>query len=234
VAFLDADDEWSVDHLEVIARLIDRFPECGLFGTLYRLELNGNVPTLPIVPNRYPFDGEEGVLGNFYSIASGTDLPFNSSSFAVRRDVFLKSGGYMPGMPAGEDILLYGQLRTLCDFAYSRRPTALIHMSYAQKNERPVVCSPLLDKAFDELLVTGRHKEGVRQFVSSWYKRKILRYFCKGLYRLGFGAFFKAFFIYPFQKKLYTSLAISLACAATGMDAYTLNLRIRKFLGKKN
>ena len=35
IAFLDADDEWKENHLEVIAGLIRKFPECGVFGTSY-------------------------------------------------------------------------------------------------------------------------------------------------------------------------------------------------------
>ena len=35
IAFLDADDEWKENHLEIIAGLISKFPECGVFGTSY-------------------------------------------------------------------------------------------------------------------------------------------------------------------------------------------------------
>lgn len=38
IAFLDADDEWLPNHLEVIHQLAECYPECGVFGTSYFLK----------------------------------------------------------------------------------------------------------------------------------------------------------------------------------------------------
>ncbi|HMA53239.1 MAG TPA: glycosyltransferase family A protein, partial [Acidobacteriota bacterium] len=37
LAFLDADDEWTPSHLEVLLRLADRFPGAGLLATAYKI-----------------------------------------------------------------------------------------------------------------------------------------------------------------------------------------------------
>ena len=44
IAFLDADDVWHNNHLEVMAELISKYPTAGLYGTFTRTELvNGEV-----------------------------------------------------------------------------------------------------------------------------------------------------------------------------------------------
>ena len=44
IAFLDADDVWHNNHLEVMAELIQQYPTAGLYGTFTRTELvNGEI-----------------------------------------------------------------------------------------------------------------------------------------------------------------------------------------------
>lgn len=57
VAFLDADDQWTDNHLEIIAGLIKKYPRCGVFGTSYYFCRPGKKPFLPVLPDRFAFDG---------------------------------------------------------------------------------------------------------------------------------------------------------------------------------
>ena len=40
IAFLDADDEWLPDYLKTIAFLVEKYPECDIFGTAYSFKMN--------------------------------------------------------------------------------------------------------------------------------------------------------------------------------------------------
>ena len=40
ICFLDADDFWYENHLSQMKRLLDSFPECGLFATSYYRRIN--------------------------------------------------------------------------------------------------------------------------------------------------------------------------------------------------
>lgn len=228
VAFLDADDEWKENHLEVIVNLIKEYPECGVFGTSYYFAKEGGNATLPILPNRFPFQGEQGVLTNYYEMASGTDFPIHMSSYAVRKTDIQKIGGFPVGIPSGEDIITLARLHAVCDLAYSKLPTSVYYLVSEGKNARPVQMKNPLDKAFDALLKSAAHRKGVRRFVSSWHKRRMVGAIYARNYVLMLREFFLALTLYPLQKKLYTSLLASTFSVCTGKDLYSINQALSK------
>lgn len=50
IAFLDADDLWYPDYLSEIARLIDKYPGCGIYSAGYILRKNTGRSDMPIRP----------------------------------------------------------------------------------------------------------------------------------------------------------------------------------------
>lgn len=227
IAFLDGDDEWKTNHLEVIVDLMDKYPSCGVFATSYYFYKENETPSLPILPAHFSFSGEDGVLDNYYRLASGTDFPIHMSSYVVRKSEIQKIGSFPVGIPSGEDVITLAKLFAVCDFAYSKQPTSLYYLSYEPKNERPIQMIKPLDKAFDNLLQTAKHRKGVRRFVSSWHKRRMVGAIYAHRYRLMGYEFLKAFCIYPFQKKLYTSMLLTFFSVWTGKDLYSINQRLK-------
>ena len=83
IAFLDADDEWMPDFLEVIMRLREEYPEAGIYGTSYVIMTeNGNhkAPRLKGLPSPQ----WEGVLQSYFKTAAYSD-----SRYARPRHAFL-------------------------------------------------------------------------------------------------------------------------------------------------
>ena len=228
IAFLDADDEWKENHLEVIAGLIRKFPECGVFGTSYYYTRENASPATPILPVPFTFSGEEGIIDNYYEMASGTDFPIHMSSYAVRKREIQKIGGFPVGIPSGEDVITLARLHAVCDIAYSKRPTSIYYLIYEGKNVRPVLMNNPLDKAFDRLFKEASHRKGVRRFVSSWHKRRMVGAIYAGNYLLMCREFFIALRLYPLQRKLYTSLLLSFFSRCTGKDLYSINRILNK------
>lgn len=224
IAFLDADDKWCDNHLEIIVGLINKYPECGVFGTSYFFSRNNEIFFTPNVYGNYTFDGDDGVLTNYYEIASGADFPIHQSSYAVKKDFFKKIGGFPVGIVSGEDIITLAKLHAVCDFAYSKIPSSFFYLITEGKNKRPVKKYNPLDKEFELLLTTASHRKGVRRFVSSWHKRRMVSAIIMAHdYALAFREFVKAMYIYPFQKKLYSALLVSLISLITKKDLYTIN-----------
>ena len=228
IAFLDADDEWKENHLEVIAGLIRKFPECGVFCTSYYYTRENTSPATPILPVPFTFSGEEGIIDNYYEMASGTDFPIHMSSYAVRKREIQKIGGFPVGIPSGEDVITLARLHAVCDIAYSKLPTSIYYLIYEGKNIRPVLMNNPLDEAFDRLFKEASHRKGVRRFVSSWHKRRMVGAIYAGNYLLMCREFFIAFRLYPLQRKLYTSLLLSFFSRCTGKDLYSINRILNK------
>lgn len=222
IAFLDADDEWDADHLETLLSLYGKYPQCGLFSASYRLCMNGKM-VYPDKSNKIPFK-EDGILYNFYEVASGTSLPLNSNTYIVKKKTIESIGGFPVGIPTGEDILTIARLNAVCDFAYSTKATSTYYIhNETIKSERPVLREDPLDKLFLENYKMSKHKKGARLFLFSWHKRRMSKAFSTHKYGIGIEQFLKAFRIMPFQKKLYTSFIVSVLSAMTGKSILELN-----------
>ena len=103
-----------------------------------------------------------------------------------------------------------------------------ISYTYEGKNIRPVLMNNPLDEAFDRLFKEASHRKGVRRFVSSWHKRRMVGAIYAGNYLLMCREFFIAFRLYPLQRKLYTSLLLSFFSRCTGKDLYSINRILNK------
>jgi len=89
VAFLDADDMWMPSHLSCLKRAIDAFEGVGMVSS-GSIELEND-----IVPKVLEDACEYSPrLVNYFSEASKKIGVINSSSVAVRRDVFARVGGF--------------------------------------------------------------------------------------------------------------------------------------------
>lgn len=217
IAFLDADDEWLPNHLACLVRLADNYPACGLCATSYFLQMNDGVRLEPHI-SPYPFEGKEGLLSNYYELASGTDFPFNMNSFMVRKEVILSIGGFPEGVKSGEDIITLARLFAVCDFAYSKEATSVYHLDTIGKNDRGTPVVGPLDLEFERLLKTASHRQGVRAYVAAWYKRRMAAAFLRKDYLSGFHFFFRSMRITPFYRKLYSGFLIVLIASLTGKN----------------
>ena len=135
VAFLDADDQWTDNHLEIIAGLIKKYPRCGVFGTSYYFCRPGKKPFLPVLPDRFAFDGTDTILDNYFEMASGVNPPLHMSSYAVRKQSIEAFGGFPTGIPAGEDIITLARLHATCDIAYSASHFHLLPQSERREKD---------------------------------------------------------------------------------------------------
>ena len=75
IAFLDADDEWDSQYLEEQINLINRYPQCDIFASNYIFKhLSGKYENTII--RGIPFDGENGILSNYFGSHLCPILPF--------------------------------------------------------------------------------------------------------------------------------------------------------------
>lgn len=104
ICFLDADDWWEPTFLEEMARVIERHPNAGIYGTSYYIVKNGKKRIAPIgVDNGFC----EGEINYCRVYAKTLCMPLTSSSVCIPRKVFDEVGGFPTSIKLGEDFMLW-------------------------------------------------------------------------------------------------------------------------------
>lgn len=128
LAFLDADDYWDADHLEVIAGLAERFPDAGVFFTNVRIVggLGGERRT----------DIAEGV-----ALDVSAEIPLRNcvpqTTSAVRRALFEGVGGYDQVERLSEDYDLWLRMSRITKFACTHKVTGNYRVHDGQLTSDP-------------------------------------------------------------------------------------------------
>jgi glycosyltransferase involved in cell wall biosynthesis len=126
IAFLDADDEWMPNHLETIMRLIEKYPEAGMFTTAYKIRsAKGKIRWADYegIPNA-PW---EGLLPDYFKSGALGDAPVNASVVVIPKKIFHEMGGFMEGYWYGEDLALFGKIALKYPVAFSWDVGAIYH-----------------------------------------------------------------------------------------------------------
>lgn len=128
LAFLDADDVWTPDHLECVIGLLERFPQAGVaFGREQRIGLwAGESP--PSLPAEQPVDA-------FWPCLAGNPVP--QMGVAVRRALLLALEGYDESLRYAEDYDLWLRLAQLTPFVCTHAITSLHRGHNAQASRDP-------------------------------------------------------------------------------------------------
>lgn len=118
IAFLDADDLWAPNHLEVLAALTRRHSDCALVGAGFR---RADMPVS--APPADPAGSEAPSRVIDFFAGTNCDLVW-TSAVAVRRTALVAAGGFAD-FPAGEDTDLWIRLALSHGFAVSTAETAI-------------------------------------------------------------------------------------------------------------
>lgn len=173
VALLDADDEWETDYLSTQKRLIDTYPDCSVFVVNYAMhDDKGNVSS--IIINNVTFSGRDGIIDNYFQIASHSHPPICSISIVASKDVFNSIGGFPEGINSGEDLLTWARLACRYKIAYCREPLAIFNVEGYDAKERPKRLPAEDDVVGRELkrLKDEFHTPYLSQYISHWHKMR--------------------------------------------------------------
>lgn len=124
IAFLDADDIWFPTYLENSRDLLDNYPQATLLAAKYLLE-DYQGRRNEMVLRKIPFQGEEGILSNYFEVASSSHPPIWSSSVVIKKEVLQAIGGFPTGIKSGEDLITWARLAVNNSIAYSLKANAV-------------------------------------------------------------------------------------------------------------
>lgn len=123
LCFLDADDWWAPTFLEEIDRLIDEFPDAGIYGTGYTI-VNETRHKTRVAPIGVEPDFERGYINYCQVYAKTLAMPLTSISVAMPRRVYDEMHGFPKGIKLGEDFLLWVRVALRYKVALLNKPLA--------------------------------------------------------------------------------------------------------------
>lgn len=175
VAFLDADDEWKPEYLATQYFLTRKYPQCDVFACNYEFRnAEGNVR--PTIVRKLPFGGEDGVLSNYFEVASHSHPPLWTSAVMVRKSAIQAVGGFPVGVKSGEDLLTWARLAVQNFIAFTKKSMSIYNLGegYNKKNlppRRQDEGDPV-GIGLKELYKSHRDTIGIRKYISHWHKMR--------------------------------------------------------------
>lgn len=172
IAFLDADDEWKPEYLETQYNLFIKYPDCSVFAVNYEFrDLKGNTTQTKI--NKLPFNEKDGILSNYFEVASCSNPPICSISLMVKRNAIQRVGGFPIGIKSGEDLLTWARLAVKYKIAYSKKVLAVFVSTDSGTNKSKAELrydnhDPVLENFL--LLYEKYNRNDLKNYIIRWYK----------------------------------------------------------------
>ena len=174
IAFLDADDYWHPNYLEVIADLITRFPQSDIFVSSYRIMLKDNRYRLSS-----QLSGQPALLPSYWETFRNAYDTVWTSAAVLRRSAAIEAGMFTVGQSIGEDLDLWARVaRKNPVVAYS--PVYCVdYTRNADQNARTLV-KIAYPKAFLQVLENEmkdpRWSDEERKWMENKYNKKMIVY----------------------------------------------------------
>ncbi len=116
VCFLDADDWWEPNFLEEMDKLIEEYPDAGIYATNYIYYKPGKTHVALNLPRGYMNYPE--------AYREGSAMPVWTGATCMPHKVFDEMGGFPLGIKLGEDFLLWAKTAIHYPVAFCEKPLA--------------------------------------------------------------------------------------------------------------
>lgn len=173
IAFLDADDEWNPDYLKTQYKLTQKYPECSVFACNYEFkDAQGKVT--PTIIRKLPFKGVDGILSNYFEVASCSHPPLWTSAVMVKKNAIQSIGGFPIGIKSGEDLLTWARLTVNGQIAYAKQAYAVFNVEGYSISEKPKRIPAEQDIVGQELkaLLKAHPSKGLKLYNALWHKMR--------------------------------------------------------------
>lgn len=121
LCFLDADDWWASTFLEEMSKMIDEYPDAGIYGTSYTI-VNETKKKTRVANIGVEKDFTKGFINYCRVYAKNLIMPLCTGAVCMPRNVFEEFGGFPKGIKLGEDFLLWIRVALKYKVAFLNKP----------------------------------------------------------------------------------------------------------------
>lgn len=133
LCFLDADDWWEPTFLEEMSKLIDEFPNAGIYGTNYTI-VNETKRKTRVADIGVEQGFESGYINYCQVYAKTLAMPLWTGAVSMPRVVFDEMGGFPKGIKLGEDFLLWIRVALKYKVAFLNKPLSFYNQDVEVAN----------------------------------------------------------------------------------------------------
>lgn len=133
LCFLDADDWWEQTFLEEMKKLIEEFPDAGIYGTNYTI-VNETKHKTRVAKIGVEDGFEKGYINYCRAYADTMYMPLWTGAVCLPREVFVEQGGFPKGIKLGEDFLLWIRIALKYKVALLNKPLAYYNQDVESAN----------------------------------------------------------------------------------------------------
>ena len=133
LCFLDADDWWEPTFLEEMSKLIEEFPDAGIYGTSYTI-VNETRHNTRVAPVGVEAGFEKGYINYCQVYAKTLAMPLWTGAVCIPHPVFDDMHGFPKGIKLGEDFLLWIHIALKHKVAFLNMPLAFYNQDVDAAN----------------------------------------------------------------------------------------------------
>lgn len=212
IAFLDADDEWLPEYLETMHSLSQTYPQCQVVASAYMLQDHRGTQK-PIILRKIPFQGEHGMLNNYFEVASCSHPPICSISVTVKKTALQEIGGFPVGIKVGEDLITWARLAVNFDISYSTKKLSIFKQDVAHTyDNKPNRTPDQPDYVAGELIRLYNENKtatGLKLYIAHWYKMRGSIFLRLGMTQQAIKETLRSIKLNPVNLKIYFYLLIA-------------------------
>lgn len=133
LCFLDADDWWEPTFLEEMDRLIEEFPDAGIYGTNYTI-VNETKHKTRVASVGVDEGFSMGYINYCKVYAKTMYMPLWTGAVCIPREVFFEMNGFPKGIKLGEDFLLWIRIALKYKVAFLNKPLSYYNQDVETAN----------------------------------------------------------------------------------------------------
>lgn len=168
ICFLDADDLWMPNHLEVLKELICQYPDAGLFATRHKLiEVDGTERIIPM--------GKElCLIDDIFRAELDTGYNYlNTNSVCIPHKILMESGLFDIGEITGEDTSVWLRIAARYNVAMAKPVTTIYRREYSNAFVGLALNSTWSFIKYSEQLlklnmISDKKKDSIRMYINRY------------------------------------------------------------------